>query len=321
VSEVKSQSRRFPPKEVHLGQLTRQLLVGAKWEGADEFPAWQVWADDVEKVLSFLQRERRLEAFFSIAKSVQTPQHRDACLAEARGAFHLNRNGFRIVQWEPPGEGHTKGEVLASLPDSPEIFVEVKQPGWQGEYLPRRIAERQKLSAEDRKLRFARTRQDKYLGIEGGAVGSHLMALDVVRRNALPKLTDRYPNLVIVIDDLKTTPVGLPSLTTFVEREFSSPDHDPDDPDDVFAYERLGGLLFLQPEAEGDQSVEYRADFVQNPNAIPTCALPPAASSLFVQMREQSRLLREQQFAGRPSLFDILRSRDKTQGPPWDAFS
>lgn len=320
MSEAKSQPPRFPPKEVRLGQLTQQLLGGARWQGADEFPAWQVWADDVEQVLTFLQQESRLEAFFSTAKNVQTPQHRDACLAEARGAFHLKRNGFRIVRWEPPGEGHTKGEVLVSLPDSPDIFVEVKQPGWQGEYLPRRIAERQNLSVEDRKLRFARTKQDKHIGIEGGAVGSHLVALDVVRRNALPKLTHQCPNLVIVVDDLKTTPVGLPSLSTFVEREFSIPDHDPDDPDDVFTYERLGGLLFLQPEAEGDQSVEYRTDFVRNPNAIPMCALPPTASALLVQMREQSRRLHEQQFAGRPSLFDILRSRDKADGPPWDPF-
>jgi hypothetical protein len=320
VSGSKPQVQRFPPKDVQLGQLTQQLLVDAKWLGTDQFPAWQVWADDVEEVLTFLQRESRLEAFFSVVRAAQTPQHRDACLAEARGAFHLNRNGFRIIQWEPRGEGHTKGEVLVSLPDSPDIFVEIKQPGWQGEQIPRRVAERETLSKEDRERRFARIKQEKHLDMEGGAVGSHLVALDVVRRNALPKLTDRCPNLVIVIDDLRVTPVGLPSLTTFVEREFTRPDHDPDDPEDVFTYERLGGLLFLQPEADNDQSIKYRADFVQNVNAIPTCALPPTANSLFVQMREESRRNREEQFAGRPSVFDILRSRDNSDGPPWGTF-
>jgi hypothetical protein len=131
----------------------------------------------------------------------------------------------------------------------------------------------------------------------------------VVRRNALPKLTDRCPNLVVVVDDLKVTPVGLPGLGDRVEREFANPDHDPNDPEDVFTYERLGGVLFLHPEPERSQMIYYRADFVLNPNALPACALPPAVGTLFSQMRDKSRLRREQQFAGRPSIFDIVRQQ------------
>jgi hypothetical protein len=78
--------------------LTQQLLSGACWHGLDEFPAWQVWADDVEHVLSFLDSEERLATFLDVVQGVRTPQHRNACLAEARAAFHLSRNGFRIVQ-------------------------------------------------------------------------------------------------------------------------------------------------------------------------------------------------------------------------------
>jgi hypothetical protein len=277
-----------PPSSVVLGPLTRQLLSDARWKGTDWFPAHQVWADDVEEVLAFLHRERRLVAFLSVIKSVQTPQHRDSCLAEARGAFHLNRWGFRIVEWEPQGEGNTKGEALISLAGSPDIFVEVKQPGWQGEHLPRRVDELRRLSPEDKQRRLARIRQQKYLGIEGGAVLSPQVAMDVVRRNALPKLTDRYPNLVIVVDDLKVPLVGLPTLAWFVEQEFSNPDHDADDPDDVFTYERLGGVLFLQPEADNGQKINYRADFVLNPGALPSCALPPPVSAVLSQMQEES---------------------------------
>ncbi len=227
-----SRSQRLPvgpPDTVRLGPLSRQLLSGSRWQGMDCFPAWQDWADDVEDVLTFLQRQGRLEAFLAVIQKVQTPQHRDASLAEARGAFFLARCGFRIVQWEPPGEGSNKGEVMVSLADSPDIFVEIKQPGWQGEHWPRMVAQRRILSPQAKQRSFARTNQDKYLGREGGPVGSHLAAMDVVRRNALPKLTDRCPNLVIVLDDLRVTPVGLPSLAGFVEREFAKPDHDPDD--------------------------------------------------------------------------------------------
>src|SRR5258708_2943895 len=98
--------RKSPP-DVRLGPLTRRLLFGARWRGADAFPAWQIWADDVERVLAFLDREGRFEVFLSVIQNVRTPQHRDACLAEARGAFYLTRNGFRVVAWEPAGQGTT----------------------------------------------------------------------------------------------------------------------------------------------------------------------------------------------------------------------
>jgi hypothetical protein len=122
-----------PPSNVNLGPLTQQLRKGARWAGLDQLPAWQIWADDVEEVLEFLKRESRLDAFLAVVQKVLTPQHRDACLAEVRAAFHLARNGFRILEGEPSGEGTTKGEVLVSLPGTPSIFVEVKQPSWQGD--------------------------------------------------------------------------------------------------------------------------------------------------------------------------------------------
>lgn len=296
-----------PPSHVRLGPLTQQMLAGALWYGLDRFPAWQVWADDVEQVLAFLQAEGRIAAFLDVIQKAQTPRHRNAFLAEAQGPFQLARNGFRIVQWEPPGEGTTKGDVLVSLPGSPLIFVEVKQPGWQGEHKPRRVAEMGALSPEEKQQCFDRMKQDKYLNGEGGAVAPHVAAMDVVRRNALPKLTDQCPNLVIVVDDLRLTPVGLPGLDYLVEREFSNPDHDPDDPDDVFTYERLGGMLFLHLEPENSNTIYYYADFVENSAALPRCALPPPVRALLSQMRDVSRLKCQQQYADRPSVFDILR--------------
>src|ERR1700722_10159180 len=125
---ARRQSVLTPPATVRLGPLTQQLLSGARWNGQDQFPAWQVWADDVEQVLNFLEAEGRLPAFMAVIQKVKTPQHRDACLAEARGSFQLVRNGFHIVEWEPSGEGTTKGEALVSFPACPDIFVEVKQP-------------------------------------------------------------------------------------------------------------------------------------------------------------------------------------------------
>lgn len=102
-------------------------------------------------------------------------------------------------------------------------------------------------------------KQGKYLpGVaEGGAVGSHHFAMSVVRRNALPKFTDQRSSLAIVVDDCKVTVVGFPSLSEYVTQEFLHPAHDLDDPDDRLTYERLGGVLFLQPESVGT-AVEYK---------------------------------------------------------------
>ena len=133
------------------------------------------------------------------------------------------------------------------------------------------------------------------------------------------KVTSRWkdyahqcPNLVIVVDDLQVSPVGLPSLADLVEREFSNPDHDPDDPDDIFTYERLG-VLFLHPEYENYKTIHYRTDFVQNAEALPRCALPPPVSDLLSRMREENRLRVERKWADVPSLFDILRRKQLTR--------
>ena len=79
-------------------------------------------------------------------------------------------------------------------------------------FCPGRVADLQGLTPEVRQRCFARMKQEKFINMEAGAVGSHLAAMDVVRRNALPKLTDKMPNLVVVVDDLIVTPVGLPGI-------------------------------------------------------------------------------------------------------------
>jgi hypothetical protein len=283
--------------------LTRSLLSGAKWQCQDAFPAWQTWADDVETVLEFLALQGRLPTFLGMTQKARSAQHRDALIAEARGSFHLYRHGFRILEWEPLGEGTSRGEVLASLGSSPAVFVEVKQPSWQGEYLPLMIADQKRLSAAERAARLARMKQSRFLPdvCEGGAVGSHHFSMSVIRRNALPKFSDRQPNLALVVDECKVTPVGLPSLAEFVREEFAHPAHDPLDPKDRYTYERLGGVLFLHPESSG-AGVEYNVDFVENPHVIPACALPPGVIATFEAMRERTERREELRYPG-PNAF------------------
>lgn len=293
-----------PPADVRIGPRTCRLIAGARWQGRDAFPAWQTWADDVESVLAFLDSEKRLPTFLQLIQKTRTPQHRDAMLAEARGSWFLHRHGFRILEWEPLGEGTALGEVKVRLDSSRPVFVEVKQPSWHGEFLPLTIADQKRLSATDRAARLARMKMARFLpGVcEGGAVGSHHAAMRVVRRNALPKFSDRQPNLALVLDDCQITPVGIPFLAEYVQEEFLHPAHDPLDPADKYNYERLGGVLFLNTVSFGGE-VEYNVDFVENPNVLARCALPAEVVAVFERLRLETERREEIRYAGSNAFF------------------
>jgi hypothetical protein len=299
-----------PPSDVTIGPLTHSIIAGARWQGHDSFPARQTWADDVESVLLFLYHNGRFDRFRDLIQKQRNPQHRDAMLAEARGSFYLGGHGFKILEWEPLGEGTALGEARAQLGASPAIFVEVKQPSWQGEHLPLTVAEKQRLSPEDLAARLARMKQPRFLPnvCEGAAVGSHHFSMSVVRRNALHKLTATQPNLVIVVDDCKVTPVGLPSLAPYVESEFLQPTHDPNDPEDCFTYERLGGVLFLNAVSFG-VGVEYNVEFVANPYVIPACALPLEVVSLFGALTAETDQREEARYANSNFFLHSLMNR------------
>jgi hypothetical protein len=299
-----------PPPDVNIGPLTRSLIAGAKWQRHDAFPAWQNWADDVESVMEFLVNNSRFDHFRNLIQKTRTVQHRDAMLAEARGGFYLHRNGFRVLEWEPLGEGTARGELLVRLGGSPAVFVEVKQPSWQGEHLPLMIADQRRLSPEDRSARLARMKQPRFLPnvCEGGAVSSHHFSMSVVRRNALHKLSAGQPNLVIVVDECNVTPVGLPSLAQYLQSEFLRPAHDPNDPEDRHTYERLGGVLFLNTVSFGVE-VEYNVEFAANLNAMAPCALPKEVVSLFEALSADTDRRDEVRYSGSNSFFRALMNR------------
>ena len=84
-----------PPEGVNVGPLTRTVLDGAVWRDESEFPASQDWADEVERVLSFLESEGKFGTFLPRLQTRET--QRDGALAEARAAFFFRRNGFDIT--------------------------------------------------------------------------------------------------------------------------------------------------------------------------------------------------------------------------------
>jgi hypothetical protein len=55
----------------------------------------------------------------------------------AEGAFFFSRNGFRILEYDPPGADDTKGDLIIQWRETTPIFVEIKAPSWHGELTSR----------------------------------------------------------------------------------------------------------------------------------------------------------------------------------------
>ncbi|MBI4493210.1 MAG: hypothetical protein HY690_10510 [Chloroflexi bacterium] len=96
-----------PPEKVALGRLTQVILDQAVWRAKDEFPAHQPWADELERILAFLEAQGQFERF----RSRLYARERDGALAEARAAFYFHRNGFRILGWEPEEVPGIPGDI------------------------------------------------------------------------------------------------------------------------------------------------------------------------------------------------------------------
>ena len=79
-----------------------------------------------------------------------------------------------------------------------------KAPTWQGEVW--------KDGTRDEAFKRDRVKKEKHRAFEGGAVGPVVTPMNIVRDNAVPKLADDRSNLVVIADDMRVSPVGVPGL-------------------------------------------------------------------------------------------------------------
>ena len=85
-----------------LGPLTALLKSEASWR--DEFPAWQVYADECETLLTFAKEYGALGLFWPRLRAKQ--QQREEALNELRVAYILDLVGYPISEWEPIDVGN-----------------------------------------------------------------------------------------------------------------------------------------------------------------------------------------------------------------------
>lgn len=82
-------THRGLPANVKLGPLSSHLVANAHWDGPDEYPAWQKFADELEGLLTFAKQHKQYEAYFS--RLFSRTRERDAALDELRVALYFLR--------------------------------------------------------------------------------------------------------------------------------------------------------------------------------------------------------------------------------------
>ena len=123
-----------PPPEICLGPLTRTISNGAKWWSEDKFPAWQEWADEVERVLEHLQAQGQFDRFLPVSETwMPSTGMRNSQKHEPRSSS--SETGFAGPEYDPPGANGNEGDLTIQWRTSAPIFVEVKNPNWRGELL------------------------------------------------------------------------------------------------------------------------------------------------------------------------------------------
>ena len=242
--------RKGVPVNVNLGPLGAQLVTDARWKSQDEYPAYQAFADELERLLLFAKQQGQYELYLS--RLTASARQRDAAIDELRVAYHLDSNGFPILQWNPIGLPPKEGEYLISSPSKMETFVEVKSPTWQSELT-------------DEEIEAGRTQDPKYLYCEGGAY-THWPLTQAAIDRAYKKFAPHRGNLLVIPGDGPR--VSMRHGLEMHAREALYVDREPYN--GYFAdllYEKLGGVAFFFVDG-GFSPVSYSLAVFLNPYAF-----------------------------------------------------
>lgn len=239
------------PQNIRLGPLAQVVAQDARWE--DDYPACQVYADELEVLCQFLQQEGQFERHLPRFRARK--KERNSALNEIRIALHFRASGLSVVEWEPTGQKGTTGEFSIGCTPGQRIFVEVKSPTWEAE-----------LSQEERS--GGRTQQPKYLNGEGRAFDNSDWIRFAVDK-AYPKFSPDYPNLLVIADDLFVSLCH--GTDMFAGKALYDKKHN-----GYFTrteYVNLGGVAVFWEEIQG-ASVSYTLLLYVNPKPLESAELP-----------------------------------------------
>jgi hypothetical protein len=205
---------------VQIGSYTRVMANDAKWRRLDEFPSHQRVADELERLLRFADEIGCFEP--RLPRLRGNVRDRSAVLGELLAAFYLHRRGFTILSRDPVGQKGKIGDWSIGFRGGLPLFVEVKAPDWEAE-----------LSENERQQ--GRKGLGKYVDLEARSVAPFEVLMDVIGRNAAPKLLPDTANLIVTADNLFVSIVGMPHLESRFREWFAKPE-----------FRGVGGILFLR---------------------------------------------------------------------------
>lgn len=241
---------------VKLGSIASKLFSPPRWR--DYYPSSQAWADELELLLQFATSHNQIGNFLPRLNTPRKNQ-RDETLNELRVAFFLDRSGFPVVAWEPPGQGGKVGEYSIRTLEGCAVFTEVKSRGWESE-----LTQAERLAG--------RTKLPKYVDGDGGPFANWKGIRDCIR-DWYCKFRQNEPNLLVIADDffVNLTVAQEPIDVALYDKHtgyggeagyFTSA-----------AYQNIGGVAVFAAAVER-ASVGYRFQVFENPFASPQARLP-----------------------------------------------
>jgi hypothetical protein len=243
--------------DVTFGPLTQRLVNEAEKLWGDLYPAWQSYANECERLLTFAQTHGELNRFWT--RLCSPGQKRDEALNELHVAYFLESAGFPLIHWEVTDAAPYNVEFAVSVGEERSALVEVKSPGWEGE-----------LSMQERLQ--GRTKQEKYIDTEARVADP----VGVIRRTvtkALPKFSGTVPSLIVISDDcfvnLGEWGWGPPAMALTQRSIGCGPGlfHDA-------AYAVIGAVCLFWLCRVNEAGVHYASRCVTNPNAQQSAMLP-----------------------------------------------
>jgi hypothetical protein len=243
-----------------LGQVARKLICPDKW--TDGYPGPAAYVKELDLLLKFADESGCLARFVPNIEARNTK--RDEAINELRLAYLFESLGFPIVAWDPPGLNGKIGEFTLESPEGIQIFTEIKSPGWESEL-------------SQAAIKAGRTKEPKYKGIGGGAVGNwRAVHRCISSPKTYPKFTDDQSNLLIISDDLF---LKLFYSLFQVEGALYGPKHfyQEDGYFKTSRFENIGALGVFNSESNYSvRGITYEFIVYENHCALPATKLPPS---------------------------------------------
>lgn len=242
------------PSNIPIGTLTKTFLAEAKWSNNNQYPAHPCYADEIEKLLEYLNAYGQQGRYWP--DLVANYRRFESALQEIRISYFFNSKGFKTIRWEPLGENKHKGEYLIQSGSGQNIFVEVKAPDWESE-----LSDIERLGS--------RKKRGKHINMEGRAIEDPARKIHASIQKAYPMFAASNSNLLVIADNLFVSLEHIADSNHLHNYLYGT------NPPGLFTtstYERLGGVGIFWIKT--NHAVSYHMALFKNGCSLGSTCLP-----------------------------------------------